>query len=151
MSEKKKVKISTGTELEFDAKEPKNLYETIISEVLIPQYKENADWHLTLKIVIDEMNRLIKYCDLPVKYKLGLLNEIEKHLDKEISELTGVDKIEILFLDMDDYVEDIKKLITSDFSQVDERLDMANLLKPLTTFEIVELFIYLGKRAFEKE
>ncbi len=151
MSEKKKVKISTGTEIEFDEKDPKNLYETIISEVLIDQYKENADWNLTLKIVIDEMNRLIKYCDLPTTYKLGILNEIEQHLDKEISELTGVDKIEILFLNMDDYVEDIKKLITSDFSQADERFNMASLIKPLTTFEIVELFIYLGKRAFEKK
>jgi len=151
MSEKKKVKISTGTEVEFDEKDPKNLYETIISEVLIAQYKKNADWNLTLKIVIDEMNRLIKYCDLPTSYKLGILNEIEKHLDKEISELTGVDKIEILFLDMDDYVEDIEKLITSDFSKVDERFNMANLIKPLTTFEIVELFLYLGKRCFVKE
>lgn len=151
MSEKKKVKISTGTEVEFAEKDPKNLYEMIISEVLIEQYKKNADWNLTLKIVIDEMNRLIKYCDLPTSYKLGILNEIEKHLDKEISELTGVDKIEILFLDMDDYVEDIEKLISSDLSKVDERFSMANLIKPLTTFEIVELFLYLGKRAFVKE
>ena len=151
MSEKKKVKISTGTEVEFDEKDPKNLYEMIISEVLIEQYKKNADWNLTLKIVIDEMNRLIKYCDLPTSYKLGILNEIEKHLDKEISELTGVDKIEILFLDMDDYVEDIEKLIRSDLSKVDERFSMANLIKPLTTFEIVELFLYLGKRAFVKK
>jgi hypothetical protein len=150
MSDDKKIKISTGTEVEFKVEEPKKLYEIIIEEVLIPQYKENADWSLTLKIVIDEMNRLIKYCDLPTDYKMGLLNEIEDHLDKEISELTGVAKIEILFLDMDDYVEDIKMIITSNFSQEEERLNMANLIKPLTTFELVELYIYLGKRAFKQ-
>lgn len=148
MSEKKKIKISTGTEVEFELDNPKPLFETIIQEVLIPKYKDNSDWDATLKIVIDEINRLIKYTELPSVYKMDLLNEIEEHLDKEISELTGVDKIEILFLDMDDYISDIAKIVTGGYSQQEERNFMAGTVRALTTFEIVELFINIGKKAF---
>jgi hypothetical protein len=87
---------------------------------------------------------------LNAKLKLGLLNQVEKHLDKDIEELTGVAKIEILFLNMDDYVGDIKKLITSGADKQQLRTDMANLIYPLTLFELGELFIFLGKRAFLK-
>ncbi|GAH16782.1 unnamed protein product [marine sediment metagenome] len=88
----KKVKLSTGTEVEFDDKAPKSLFEIIISDILIPKYKENADWNLSLNIIIEEMNKLIVNYDLSPKLKLGLLNQVEEHLDKDIEELTGVDK-----------------------------------------------------------
>jgi hypothetical protein len=51
---------------------------------------------------------------------------------------------------MDDYVEDIKKLISAGKTKQDLRNDMARLIFPLTLFELAELFIYLGKRAFLK-
>ncbi|MFW9770971.1 MAG: hypothetical protein ACFFFB_21020 [Candidatus Heimdallarchaeota archaeon] len=145
-----KIKLSNGIEFEFDEKVPKNLFETIIGELLIVRYKENKDWNLSLNIILEEMNRLIKKYSLDPRLKLGLLNQVEKHLDKEIAELTGTDKIEILFLNMDDYVEDIKKLITAGKNKQDLRNDMAQLVYPLTLFELAELFIYLGKRAFLK-
>ena len=122
----------------------------IISEILIPKYKENADWNLSLNIIIEEMNRLIIKHGLKSKLKLGLLNQVEEHLDKDIEELTGVDKIEILFLNMDDYVEDIRKLILAGKNKEDLRTSMAQLVMPLTLFELTELFIYLGKRTFLK-
>lgn len=146
----KKIKLSTGTEVDFDVKAPTTLFEIIISEILIPKYKENADWNLSLNIIIEEMNKLIIKYDLSPKLKLGLLNDVEKHLDKDIEELTGVDKIEILFLNMDDYVEDIRTLILSGRDKEELRTDMANLVMPLTLFELAELFIYLGKRTFLK-
>jgi hypothetical protein len=146
----KKVKLSTGTEVEFDDKAPKSLFEIIISDILIPKYKENADWNLSLNIIIEEMNKLIVKYDLSPKLKLGLLNQVEEHLDKDIEELTGVDKIEILFLNMDDYVEDIRTLILSGRDKEELRTDMANHIMPLTLFELAELFIYLGKRTFLK-
>ena len=146
----KRVKLSSGLEVEFDEQEPSTLFEIIISEILIPRYKENADWNLSLNIIIEEMNRLIKRYDLEPKLKLGLLNQVETHLDKDIEELTGTAKIEILFLNMDDYVEDIKKLICSGSDKQQLRNDMAQLAFPLTLFELGELFIYLGKRAFLK-
>ncbi|MCJ7647313.1 MAG: hypothetical protein MUP85_01745, partial [Candidatus Lokiarchaeota archaeon] len=126
------------------------LYEIIISDILIPRYKENADWNLSLNIILEEMNRLISKYELSPKLKLELLNQVEKHLDKDIEELTGVAKIEILFLNMDDYVEDIKKLIISGAGKAQLREDMAKLAFPLTIFELGELFIFLGKRAFLK-
>lgn len=150
MSEIKKIHLSTGSEIDFDKKAPYTLYELIISEILIPKYKENADWNLSLNIILEEMNRLIKEYNLNPKLKLGLLNNVEEHLDKDIEELTGVDKIEILFLNMDDYVEDIKKLIISGQDKEELRTSMAQLIMPLTLFELSELFIYLGKQTFLK-
>lgn len=150
MTEIKKIQLSTGTEIDFDKKAPNTLFEMIVSEILIPKYKENADWNLSLNIIIEEMNYLIKEYDLNPKLKLGLLNNVEEHLDKDIEELTGVDKIEILFLNMDDYVEDIKKLILAGHDKEELRTRMAQLIMPLTLFELSELFIYLGKRTFLK-
>ncbi|MFW9881733.1 MAG: hypothetical protein ACFFG0_52380 [Candidatus Thorarchaeota archaeon] len=146
----KKIKLSTGTEVDFDEKAPTTLFEIIISEILIPKYKENADWNLSLNIIIEEMNKLIIKYELNPKLKIGLLNDVETHLDKDIEELTGVDKIEILFLNMDDYVEDIRTLILAGKDKAELRTDMANLVMPLTLFELSELFIYLGKRTFLK-
>ena len=51
-----KISISTGLEVEFDEQAPKTLFEVIISDILIPKYKDNKDWNLTLNIVIEEMN-----------------------------------------------------------------------------------------------
>ncbi|MFX0082939.1 MAG: hypothetical protein ACFE94_14400 [Candidatus Hodarchaeota archaeon] len=146
----KKIKLSTGIEVDFDQKAPTTLFEIIISDILIPKYKENADWNLSLNIIIEEMNKLIIKYNLNPKLKLGLLNDVEQHLDKDIEELTGVDKIEILFLNMDDYVEDIRTLILAGKDKEELRTDMANLVMPLTLFELSELFIYLGKRTFLK-
>lgn len=150
MNFKMNITINTGLEIEFDEQEPKTLFEVIISDILIPKYKDNKDWNLTLNIVIEEMNRLITEYDLSPKLKLGLLNDIEEHLDKDIEELTGVAKIEILFINMEDYVEDIKKLILSGQDKQELRTNMAKLAQPLTLFELGELFIFLGKRAFLK-
>ncbi|TFG12761.1 MAG: hypothetical protein EU531_10295 [Promethearchaeota archaeon] len=144
------IQLSTKLDIEFDEKAPETLFEVIISDILIPRYKENKDWNLSLNIIIEEMNRLISKYQLDPKLKLGLLNQVEKHLDKDIEELTGTAKIEILFLNMDDYVEDIKKLITAGKEKEQLRHDMAQLVFPLTLFELGELFIFLGKRAFLK-
>ena len=150
MTESKKIQLSTGAEVDFDKKAPSNLFELIISEILIPKYQENADWNLSLNIIIEEMNNLIMKYQINPKLKLGLLNKVEEHLDKDIQELTGVDKIEILFLNMDDYVDDIRRLILAGQSKEELRTNMANILIPLTIFEVSELFIYLGKKTFLK-
>lgn len=144
----KTIKLTTGLEIEYDKDAPKTLYEVMISDILIPKYKENKDWNLTLNIILEEMNRLIKEYDLKPKRKLELLNSIEEHLDKDIAELTGVDKIEILFINMEDYLEDLKALILAGETKEELRLKMARLIQPLTLFELSELFIFLGKRAF---
>ncbi|MFO7797261.1 MAG: hypothetical protein ACQERB_14760 [Promethearchaeati archaeon] len=146
----KTLKLSMGTEVEFDEKVPKTLFEIIISEILIPKYKKTADWNLSLNVVMEEMNRLIKEYDLVPKLKLDLLNQIEEHLDKDIEELTGVAKIEILFLNMEDYIQDIEKIITAGLDKQEVRNRMAMLIQPLTLFELAELFIFLGKKAFLK-
>ena len=146
----KEIKLRNGLDVDYDEQAPIALYETIISEVLIPKYKDNKDWNLTINIILEEMNEIISKYELDPKLKIGLLNQVETHLDKDIEELTGCDKIEILFMNMDDFVEDIEKLIISGKDKQELRNDMANLIFPLTVFELGELFIYLGKRAFLK-
>jgi len=146
----KEIKLRNGLDVDYDEQAPITLYETIISEVLIPKYKDNKDWNLTINIILEEMNEIISKYELDPKLKIGLLNQVETHLDKDIEELTGCDKIEILFMNMDDFVEDIEKLIISGKDKQELRNDMANLIFPLTVFELGELFIYLGKRAFLK-
>ena len=146
----KEIKLRNGLDVDYDEQAPIALYETIISEVLIPKYKDNKDWNLTINIILEEINELISKYELDPQLKLGLLNQVETHLDKDIEELTGTDKIEILFLNMDDFVVDIEKLIISGKDKQELRNDMANLIFPLTVFELGELFIYLGKRAFLK-
>jgi len=144
------IKLTNGRELEFDPHAPNTLFEILISEILIPKYKDTDDWNLAINVIIEEMNRLISEYDINPKLKLGVLNSIEDHLNKDIEELTGVAKIEILFLNMEDYVEDIKKLITAGLSKEDLRHQMARLAQPLTLYELGELFIFLGKEAFLK-
>ena len=100
----KAIKLRNGVDVEFDEKAPITLYEIIISEVLIPKYKDNKDWNLTINIILEEINELISKYELDPKLKLGLLNQVETHLDKDIEELTGTDKIEILFLNMDQII-----------------------------------------------
>ncbi|MFX0072666.1 MAG: hypothetical protein ACFFAO_16400, partial [Candidatus Hermodarchaeota archaeon] len=86
----KKVKLRSGLEVEFDEKAPKTLFEIMISDILIPKYKETDDWNLAINVIIEEINYIIKENELEPKLKLELLNEVEEHLDKDIEELTGV-------------------------------------------------------------
>ncbi|MGQ4875991.1 MAG: hypothetical protein ACP6IY_18140 [Promethearchaeia archaeon] len=146
----KNIKLRNGTEIEFNSENPKSLFDIIINDIFIPKYKETDDFNLAINIGLEEMNHVIKDYGLDPKLKLDFLNAIEDRLDKDIAELSGVAKIEILFLNMDDYVEDIKKLITMGLDKQELRDRMANLIAPLTLFEIGELFIYLGKEAFLK-
>ena len=144
------IKLRNGTNLEFDKQAPKTLFEIMISEILIPKYKDTDDWNLAINVILEEINYLISEHELDPRLKLSLLNEIEAHLDKDIEELTGVAKIEILFLNMEDYIDDIEKLITAGLEKAELRHQMARLAQPLTLFELGELFIFLGKRAFLK-
>lgn len=146
----KKVKLKNGTEVEFEENAPRFLFEIIISEILIPKYKETDDWNFAINVIIEEMTELIKQYDLNPKLKLDLLSEVEAHLNKDIEELTGVAKIEILFINMEDYLMDIEKLITSGLDKPELRHQMARVIKPLTLFELGELFILIGKKAFLK-
>ena len=144
------IKLSNGKDIEFDPKAPSTLFEIMISDILIPKYKDTDDWNLSINVIIEEINRLISEYNINPKLKIELLNAIEDHLNKDIEELTGVAKIEILFLNMEDYVEDIKKIITAGLSKEELRHQMARLIQPLTLFELGELFIFLGKEAFLK-
>ena len=74
----KTIKLRNGSEVEFDEKAPQTLFEIIISDVLIPKYKDNQDWNLTINIILEEINEIISKYELDPKLKLGLLNHLEK-------------------------------------------------------------------------
>ncbi|GAG67113.1 unnamed protein product [marine sediment metagenome] len=57
----KTIKLSNGIELEFDKQAPRTLFEIMISEILIPKYKDTDDWNLAINVVLEEMNNLILY------------------------------------------------------------------------------------------
>ena len=72
-----------------------------------------------------------------------LLNQIEKRLSKDISELPKIDKIEILFENLDDLIEEITKIMDSDGDKQLKCLDLADVVEPLTLFELSELIYEL--------
>jgi hypothetical protein len=47
------INLTNGIEVEFDEKAPIPLFETIIKDILIPKYKDNKDWNLSLNIIIE--------------------------------------------------------------------------------------------------
>jgi hypothetical protein len=71
-------------------------------------------------------------------------------LTREIADLPEVDKIEILFLDLDDYLKDIETIIKSSQTPEEIRLNITNLIRGLTEFELGELVVALGKIVWQQ-
>ncbi len=112
-------------------------------KVLIPVYKKSNDWNRSIRTALNEISSLrMKYVDKMPKnldYSKLLLKEIEKKLGHEIDKIQGVDKIEILFLNLDDYTEEIHKLMEGDFSKEERVRVLGDLIAGLNTFEMAEL------------
>ena len=81
-------------------------------------------------------------------YPKLLLEEIEKKLGHEIDKIQGVDKIEILFLNLDDYTEEINDLMEEGkFSKEEQVRVLGDMISGLNTFEISELLHLYSTRA----
>ncbi len=143
-----KVKLSTGKTIEFEEGRFETLMKTLIQEVLIPHYKLNNDWPEAIQTTIKEAKRIFKIANMD-NYDAGLicLESIEKATGKEIADLTGhVNAVEILFQDVEDYLQEIRKIIDAKYSEEKLRLEMAKLIEKLNRFEIVELILALASR-----
>ncbi len=143
-----KVKLSTGKTIEFEEGKFETLMKTLIQEILIPHYKLNNDWPEAIQTTIKEAKRVFKLTNMD-NYDAGLicLDSIEKSTGKEIAELTGhVNTVEILFQDVEDYLQEINKLIAANYSEEKLRLELAKLIEKLNRFEIVELVLALASR-----
>lgn len=76
-----------------------------------------------------------------------MLKHLESRLHKDIAELKDVDRIEILFESIDDYVESIQKFVKEDASPEEMRLNVSELVENLNLFELSELLIHFAKKS----
>jgi len=74
------------------------------------------------------------------------LTEIENRLPSDIADLKGLDKIEILFEDVDDYIQNIQDFVKSSDSEEKIRLKVSTLIEQLNLFELSELLIHFAKK-----
>jgi len=144
----KKVTLSTGKVIEFEEGKFDTLMKSLVQEILIPHYKRHNDWPEAIQVTIKEAKKIFKVTNMD-NYDAGLicLDTIEEATGKEIAELTGhVNTVEILFQDIDDYLQEIQKILDAKYSEEKTRLELAKLIEKLNRFEIVELVIALASR-----
>jgi hypothetical protein len=140
------IKLSNGEEITLDLTNKKQFYGEFVDKFLKPLYKETNDWLKTVNSCISEVESI----SILFHLKKGeiiteLLHEIDERLAKDISELKGLDKIEILFENIDDYVEQIAQLVGEEKPTEETRLNVSKLVENLNLFEIAELLIHFAK------
>ena len=141
------------TKVQFDPSNPQELFEKIVTNILIPFYSETNDWNESIRKAIKELDFIQMRYNMPkgLDYQVLLLHEIERQLGGKIAELKGLDKIEILFLNMDDYIEEINEIMkipADDHESKMKRLHtLGDLIASLNTFEISELLNYYIEKA----
>lgn len=136
------------THVEFDPENPNSLFEEIINRILIPYYKDSNDWYKSIRKVLNEIDLLRRRYSLPnIDYRKLLIHQIEKHL-AEIEKIEGLDKIEILFLNMDDYLVEINQIVDSkELPREDKVKSLGDLIASLNTFELSELMLYFIEKS----
>jgi hypothetical protein len=140
------VKLSNGVNLSLNLADPKDFYSNFVDKFLKPYYLQKNDWNSTIKVSINEIDRISIFHQISRNELIsGLLNAIETRLARDISDLVGVDKIEILFENIEDYVSDIKKMVGEGKTQEEIRMQVSKLVEKLNLFEISELIIYYAR------
>jgi len=146
MANQNSIKLSNGVELTLDPDDINENFSSFIDLFLIPYFKETNDWNKTIISSISEIERISSIFHLSKGEIISkFLKNIESRLPADIAELTGLDKIEILFENIDDIVETMITIVSSDESQEEIRLKIAKLVENLNLFEISELFIYFAR------
>jgi hypothetical protein len=142
------------TRIQLDPSNPKELFEKIVKNILIPFYSESNDWNESIRKAIKELDFIQMRYDLPkgLDYQNRLLKEIEAELGSGlIANLKGVDKIEILFLNMDDYIAEINEIMKIPADDQESKMHrlhtLGDLIASLNTFEISELLNYYIEKA----
>jgi len=141
------------TKVQFDPANPQELFREIVQHILIPFYKESNDWNESIRKSIKELDYIQMRYDLPKKkdYRSMLLREIGTQLGSTIAEIKGLDKIEILFLNMDDYIMEIDEIMKIPADTQEGKMKrihtLGDMLASLNTFEISELLNYYIEKA----
>jgi Mg2+ and Co2+ transporter CorA len=152
MGEEKSIKLSNGNYLKLNLENPDQAYNEFVDVFFKPTYVQTNDLNKTIHVSIMESERISTILHLSKGEVINsLLKTIEGRLPEDIAELTGdVDKIEILFENVDDYEEMIIDLIENTNSQEDVRLEVSRLLENLNLFEQSELIIHFAKKIMKK-
>jgi hypothetical protein len=150
----REITLSNGKRVEYEENKLENLMNSIIAEILNPFYETNNDWNLTIKKGLEEIDLIIKNTTQPRNTLVEhLFAKIEENLHTTIEKLTGVDKVEILFLNIDDYINDIldvvKRNSTNGNSQESMRNQINEIIRNLNIFEMGEITIYLAKKVLK--
>jgi hypothetical protein len=141
------VSLSSGVNLKLNPIQPDNFFNELIEKFIKPQYQKSNDWNKTLKDALNELDRISVVHNLKrVDLETSFLQAVEGRLAKDLAELTGVDKIEIIFEGLADYVTDIVKVVQSGASQEETRMKVSFLAENLNLFEVSELLIYFAKQ-----
>lgn len=145
------VNFSTGITLTLNPIQPDSFINAVIEKFIKPQYQKSNDWNKTLKDALNELDRICVVHNLKrVDLESAFLHAIEGRLAKDLAEITGVDKIEIIFEGLEDYVTDIIKVVQSGASQEETRMKVSFLAENLNLFEVSELLIYFAKQKLGK-
>jgi hypothetical protein len=144
------IKLTNGMTLTLDPDDTQNFFSEFVDQFLKPFYKESNDWNKTIKLSIMEIERISSMYHLSRRDLIAnLLKIVERRLAKDISELKGVDKIEILFENIDDLVDDVREAVNKGGSQEEIRLRVAKIVENLNLFEICELLINFSRKVHE--
>lgn len=150
MDFKRDIILSNGASMAVDSSDLDKTYQEFIDKFIKPFYQKSNDWNNTLKNSIKEAERISILLQVSRKeIILGLLKRLEPRLSEDIAELRGVDKIEILFESVEDYVENIQNIVETEPSQAEMRNKVSALVENLNLFEMAELLIYFSKKSLQ--
>ncbi|MHA1519486.1 MAG: hypothetical protein ACTSVZ_10115 [Promethearchaeota archaeon] len=148
MAIQKEIDMSNGVKLSIDSTDLDKTYKDFIDLFIKPYYQQTNDWNKTLQISIKEIERISSVLQISKNEVIqDFLKHLETQLPTEIAELKGVNKIEILFESVDDYVQNISEIVKEGSSQADIRMKISALVENLNLFEIAELLIQFAKKS----
>ena len=148
MANQTTIILSNGVELTLDPDDINKNFSMFIDKFLIPYFKDTNDWNKTIISSISEIERISSIFHLSKGEIISkFLKNIESKLPTEkFTELIGLDKIEILFESVEDYIQNIIEIVKNSDSQEDSRNKISLLVESLNSFEICELLIHFARK-----
>lgn len=138
--------LSNGMKLELTPTNPETMLHQFIDIFFKPLYQQSNDWIKTIRKSLSELENLC------AQYRLSrgdltesFLRQVESRLAADIADLSGTDKIEILFENITDLIDGIYEITKSDENPEAKRVKVMKLVENLNLIEIAELIIEITK------